>query len=201
MLWLAPSPALLASKSAVRRQMLEAAGVPVEVRPADIDERAIEQDAGTANSGRIAALLAAAKAVAAGQGTPDRLVIAADQTLACEGRVFHKPENRAAARRQLAALRGRTHTLTAAVAVHVAGAVTFEHADSVHLTMRAFSDAFLDRYLDEAGDRVLQSVGGYQLEGLGIQLFERIEGDYFTILGLPLLPLLGYLRQAGFLLD
>jgi len=185
----------------VRRQMLEAAGVPVEVRPADIDERALEQNAGSADSGRVATLLAAAKAVAAAQGTPDRIVIAADQTLACDDLVFHKPEDRATARRQLAALRGRTHTLTAAVAVHLGGAVTFEHADSVRLTMRDFSDAFLDRYLDEAGDRVLQSVGGYQLEGLGIQLFERIEGDYFTILGLPLLPLLGYLRRAVFLLD
>ena len=127
------------------------------------------------------------------------MVLGADQTLALGKRRFSKAPDRAVAREQVAALRGNTHTLHSALAVMRGGVVLFETVDAAHLTMRNFSDAFLDSYLDAVGDKVLSSVGGYQLEGTGIQLFERVEGDHFTVLGLPLLPLLGWLREAGLL--
>jgi septum formation protein len=198
-LWLAAHPLLLASKSAVRRALLEAAGIPVEIEPADIDERGIETRAGANDAEMAAALLAREKAKAVAAKHPGRMVIGADQTLALGERRLSKASDRAGARAQLAALRGRTHSLHSAVAVVSAGAVIFEHVDAAHLTMRAFSDDFLDRYLDAAGNAATASVGGYQLEGLGSHLFERVEGNYFTVLGLPLLPLLGWLRRAGHL--
>jgi len=198
-LWLAAQPLVLASKSAARRALLQAAGVAIEIRPAEIDERAVEARAGIAPAGEVAALLAREKAKAAAAASPDRIVVGADQTLALGVRRFSKAADRAAAREQLRALRGATHTLHSAVAVVRSGAVVFEHADAAHLTMRAFSDAFLERYLDTVGDAALASVGGYQLEGPGVQLFERVEGDHSTVLGLPLLPLLAYLRAAGLL--
>ncbi|MBN8919112.1 MAG: Maf family protein, partial [Rhizobiales bacterium] len=120
-----------------------------------------------------------------------------DQTLAFGGRIYSKPADRAAAHTQLRSLAGRTHALHSAVAVVEGGAMLFAHVETARLTMRPVSDAFLGRYLDAVGDRVLASVGGYQLEGLGIHLFEKIEGDYFTILGLPILSLLGFFREAG----
>jgi septum formation protein len=198
-LWLAARPLVLASKSAARRALLEAAGIPVEIVPADIDERAVEARAGLEDAGTVAALLAREKAKAVAGKHPDGLVLGADQTLALRERRFSKAPDRAAAREQLMALRGQTHTLHSAVAVVAAGAVVFEHVDAAHLTMRAFSDGFLDRYLDAVGDAATASVGGYQLEGLGLQLFERVEGDHFTVLGLPLWPLLDWLRRAGHL--
>ncbi len=146
-----------------------------------------------------AALLAREKAKAVAVQHPDRLVLGADQTLALGVRRFSKAANRAGVREQLAALRGKVHTLHSAVAVIQNGAVVFEHVDAARLTMRAFSDDFLDGYLDAVGDKATASVGGYQLEGVGIQLFERVEGDHSTVLGLPLLPLLGWLRRAGHL--
>jgi nucleoside triphosphate pyrophosphatase len=197
-LWLA-DPLMLASKSASRRAVLESAGIPIDIEPADVDERAIEERAGFDDPGQVAALLAREKAKAVSAKHPDRMVLGADQTLALGKRRFSKAPNRAVAREQVAALRGNTHTLHSALAVMRGGVVLFETVDAAHLTMRNFSDAFLDSYLDAVGDKALSSVGGYQLEGMGIQLFERVEGDHFTVLGLPLLPLLGWLRQAGLL--
>lgn len=198
-LWLAADPLMLASKSASRRAVLESAGIPIDIEPADVDEREIEACAGFDDPGQVAALLAREKAKAVSAKHPQRMVLGADQTLALGKRRFSKAPNRAVARQQVASLRGNTHTLHSALAVMRGGAVLFETVDAAHLTMRNFSDPFLDSYLDAVGDKVLSSVGGYQLEGMGIQLFERVEGDHFTVLGLPLLPLLGWLRQAGLL--
>jgi septum formation protein len=198
-LWLAARPLVLASKSAARRALLEAAGIPVEIAPADIDERAVEAKAGLVDAEMAAALLAREKAKAVAGKHPDRMVLGADQTLALGERRFSKALDRVGAREQLAALRGKSHTLHSAVAVMQGGYVVFEHVDAAKLTMRAFSDDFLDRYLDTVGSAATASVGGYQLEGAGIQLFERVEGDHFTVLGLPLIPLLDWLRRSGHL--
>jgi septum formation protein len=198
-LWLAADPLMLASKSASRRAVLENAGIPIDIEPADVDEREIEARVDFDDPGQVAALLAREKARVVSAKHPGRMVLGADQTLALGKRRFSKAPNRAAAREQIAALSGNTHTLHSALAVMRDGAVLFETVDAAHLTMRKFSGAFLDSYLDAVGDKVLSSVGGYQLEGMGIQLFERVEGDHFTVLGLPLLPLLGWLRQAGLL--
>ena len=197
-LWLAEKPVVLASKSAIRRTILENAAIPVEAQPADIDERAIEQRSGGGTPGEVAALLAREKARAVASGLPGRIVLGADQTLALGDRRFSKPADRDAARDQLRALRGQVHELHSAVALVRDGAVMFEHRDVARLTMRAFSDNFLDSYIEVAGSAVGTSVGGYQIEKSGIQLFERIDGDHFTILGLPLLPLLEYLRRTGY---
>jgi septum formation protein len=198
-LWLAAKPLVLASQSAVRRALLEAAGVPVEVAPAAIDERGIEVQAGESDPGKVAALLARAKADSVAGNLPGRIVLGADQTLALGARRFSKAADRAAARAQLSALRGKTHTLHSAVAVARDAAILFEHVDTARLTMREFSDDFLDHYLDTVGRAATASVGGYQLEGAGIQLFERVEGEHSTILGLPLMPLLQGLREHGLL--
>jgi len=196
-LWLAAAPLVLASQSKVRRALLEAAGIAVEVRPADLDERAVEADAPHLGPGAVAALLAREKALSVAAALPGRLVVGADQTLALGDRRFTKPADRAAARAQLGTLSGRIHTLHAAVAVARDGDILFDHVDRARLTMRRLSDDFLDRYLDATGEAVTASVGGYQLERTGVQLFEKIEGDHFTILGLPLLPLLASLRAHG----
>lgn len=197
-LWLAPQPLVLASKSDVRGKILAAAGLRFEIRPAQIDERAAEADAGHPDAIAAARLLARAKALAVSATRPGQVVLGADQTLARGTQRFSKPADRETAVEQLRALRGRTHELNSAAALVRDGEVLFEIVDTARLTMRAFSDAFLEEYLDMAGPAALGSVGGYQLEGIGIHLFERVEGDYFTILGLPLLPLLAFLRQSGF---
>jgi septum formation protein len=200
-LWCAADPLVLASRSAPRRAMLEAAGIPLEVIAPDTDERSLEALAGSRDPVAAAAMLAREKAMAVARRKPSRLVVGADQTLALGSRRFDKPCDRAAARDQLKALAGNIHSLHAAVAVVRDGMVLFEDADSANLTMRPLSDAFLDRYIGAAGDAVLASVGAYQLERLGIHLFARVEGDHFTILGLPLLKLLEFLRREGSLVQ
>jgi septum formation protein len=196
-LWLAVAPLVLASRSGVRRTLLEAAGVPLEVCPADVDERDLEAKAPLQAPVAIAALLAREKAAAIARQQPGRLVLGADQMLSLNGERFAKPADRSAARVQLQTLSGRTHELYSAIAFVRDGAVLFEHVGVARLTMRALSDAFLDDYLDAVGAAALASVGAYQLEGLGVQLFERIEGDYFTVLGLPLTTALDFLRRYG----
>lgn len=196
----APKPhhIVLASASRARRELLAAAGVPFTVEPADVDEPAIRAQlpAGTSPP-RIAEVLARAKAENMSRQRPDSLIVGADQVLAFGDEILSKPANQAAARASLQKLRGQPHELHAAVALAEGGTVSWVHTATARLTMRPFSDAFLDDYLVRAGDRITQSVGAYELEGLGVQLFERIEGDYFTILGLPLLPLLEELRTRG----
>jgi septum formation protein len=186
---------VLASASRVRCDILESAGIPVEVAPAALDERALEARFGGDARGT-AALLAREKASTIAGRFPGRLVLGADQVLGLDGRRFSKPPSRHAAREQLLSLAGRTHDLFSAVTLIREGSPVFEHVSSARLTMRSFSEAFLDRYLDLAGAGVMDSVGAFRIEGLGIHLFEAIEGDYFTIVGLPLLPLLAFLRTA-----
>jgi len=199
-LWLEKAPLVLASKSEVRWKILAGAGIPVEVKPAEIDERAVEAQGRVSEAGAVARLLARAKAKAVAADAPGRLVLGADQTLPLGPRRFSKPADRNGAREQLKALRGKTHQLHSAIALVRGDTVLFEHIELANLTMRGFSEAFLETYLDTVGAATYASVGGYQIESAGIHLFEKIEGDYFTILGLPLLPLVAYLRQAGALL-
>jgi len=181
----------------VRRALLEAAGIAIEVQPADVDERGLEAGVMSEAPAAIAAHLARAKASIVAGSHPGRLVLGADQTLALESERFAKPVDRAAARAQLRALSGRTHELHSAIVFMQDAAVLFTHVGTGRLTMRTFSDRFLDLYLDAAGNAATASVGAYQLEGLGIQLFERVDGDYFAILGLPLLAALDFLRRRG----
>jgi septum formation protein len=192
---------VLASGSRARREMLAAAGVHFTVQAADVDEPAIrarmlKQDA-SVEPKRIAAVLAAAKAEDVSGKVRSSLIIGADQVLALGDELLSKAPSIEAAREALRKLRGRTHELHSAVAFAEKGKVTWAHVATARLTMRDFSDAFLDDYLLRAGDRVGQSVGGYELEGIGVQLFDHIEGDYFTILGLPLMPVLAELRARG----
>jgi septum formation protein len=195
-LWLAPQPLVLASRSDIRGKILAAAGLRFEIRPSQIDERAIEAKSGAADSAAVARHLARAKADVVAASLPGRLVLGADQTLARGAKRFGKPADRAEAADQLRALRGRTHELHSALALVRDKEAVFTCVDTARLTMRDFSDRFLNDYLDMAGDAAMNSVGSYQLEGIGIHLFERVEGDYFTILGLPLLPLLNFMRQS-----
>lgn len=192
---------VLASGSRARREMLAAAGIHFTVQAADVDEPAIRARLLKADASvepkRIAAVLAAAKAEDVSAKLRGSLIIGADQVLALGDELLSKAPNAEAAREALRKLRGRTHELHSAVALAEKGKVTWAHVATARLTMRDFSDAFLDDYLLRAGDRVGQSVGAYELEGLGVQLFDRIEGDYFTILGLPLLPVLAELRVRG----
>jgi len=200
-LWRAAEPLVLASRSAARCQLLQAAGIPIEIRPAEIDERTIEAQLGQ-NQARAAALvLAQAKARQVSQQLPGRLILGADQMLTLGSRLFSKPPDRAAAREQLVSLRGQTHRLTSAFALVRDGDVLASDAEAASLTMRDFSDGFLDAYLDAVGPAATTSVGAYQLEGLGLHLFERVQGDHATILGLPLLPIIAMLRRLGCLAD
>lgn len=190
---------ILASQSAIRADILSGAGLDFIQMDSGIDEapikKALEQ-AGESPA-KMAQTLAAAKSRTVSLSHPEALVIGADQVLVCQGRAFDKPANLIEARGHLEALRGRVHALETAVAVFQNGSCLWHFETAPELEMRKFSDRFLTRYLERVGDKALWSVGGYQIEGPGITLFERIQGDYFSILGLPILPLLNFLRRHG----
>jgi septum formation protein len=198
-LWRGKDSLILASQSRARQMLLANAGIGFEAVPADIDERAVQQTSGLAAPADIAALLAREKALFVSSRQPGKYVIGADQTLALGDRLFSKPAGRAQAAEQLRALAGRVHELHSAVAVARDGKIVFADVAIARMTMRPLDEAGIDAYLDAAGEAVTSSVGAYQLEGLGVHLFERIEGDHFTILGLPLLPLLAFLRSERLL--
>jgi len=190
---------VLASQSATRKTLLNNAGIRFLAQAAPIDERRVEAgmlDSG-ADSAAVALGLARAKAEAVARIRPDAWVIGADQTAALDGQILNKPADRDEARAQLLRLRGRTHRLDAAVVLVQGGVVRFETVETARLTMHEFSEAELDAVLGLEGDAILGSVGAYRLEGPSIRLFSSVEGDYFTILGLPLLPLLSALRQLA----
>lgn len=190
---------VLASASPSRRALLINAGVPIEVAPARVDEDEVKEAlrAEGATAAQAAETLAELKARRASGQQPGRLVVGADQILTCDGAWFDKPRDRAEAAEHLTRLSGRRHTLITAAVVVRDGARIWHHRAEAHLMMRVLDDALIARYLDAVGEDVCSSVGAYQLEGLGAQLFTHIEGDFFTILGLPLLPLLGFLREHG----
>jgi septum formation protein len=194
-----PAPLILASTSTARANMLRAAGVEIEIVPARVDEselkHSLKQQGADVETASIA--LAELKALQVSRAKPGRLVLGADQMLDCEGAWFDKPETRAGAKTQLLTLRGKTHRLTSAAVLARDGQRIWHHAAAARLTMRVFTDPFLELYLEQAGDAVLSSVGAYQLEGLGAQMFQKMDGDFFTILGLPLLPVLDILREQS----
>jgi septum formation protein len=198
-LWRGKDPLILASQSRARQTLLANAGISFEAVPAEIDERAVQHASGLASPGHIAALLAREKALSVSARRPGKFVVGADQTLALGERLFSKPAGRAQAAEQLRVLAGQRHELHSAVAVARDGKILFADVAVARMTMRRLSESEIDAYLDEAGEAVTTSVGAYQLEGLGVHLFERIEGDHFTILGLPLLPLFAFLRSQRLL--
>lgn len=198
-IWREKRPLILASQSRARQMLLANTGIPFETVPAVIDERVVQVNSGLSLPGEIASLLAREKACFVSAKTPGRLVVGADQTLALGNRLFNKPAGRAQAGDQLRQLAGQTHELHSAVAVARDGKIMFCDVSVARMTMRPLADSEVESYLDQAGEAVTTSVGAYQLEGLGVHLFERIDGDHFTILGLPLLPLLSFLRGEGLL--
>ncbi len=205
--WLDEQPLLLASASQTRMAMLMDAGLPIVVAPSDVDEAPVKAD-GEANgrsAADVAQELAAAKAVSVSQMHPGQITVGADQMLVLKEPSgaelwFDKPDNRGLAHKNLSILSGKSHQLVTATAVCVDGAVQWSSTRSADLTMRDLSDAYIRAYLDTLGDEVLWSVGGYQLEGLGAQLFDAVEGDFFTILGMDLTGLLAHLRERQALL-
>jgi septum formation protein len=194
-------PVILASASAPRANLLRAAGVTIEIVPSTIDEpsivAALRGGGDDLPPADIAAMLAEAKAGDVGNARPDTLVIAADQTLELDGALFTKAGSIEEARRNLLVLRGRTHALHTCAVLAQEGQTVWRHSETAWMTMRDFTPQFLGRYLATVGDSVLESVGCYHLEGPGVQLFERFEGDWFSILGLPVMPLLEELRRRG----
>lgn len=190
---------VLASKSAARRAMLENAGVAFEVRVAGVDEDAIKAQSGDLDAAALAVRLAEAKALAVSRDDEAAWVLGSDQTLAFDGGLISKAPTLDAARERLKSMRGKTHHLHSGAALAVKGQVVWSGVDTVRMRMRDFSDAFLDAYLAAEGEVLLSCVGAYRLEGLGSQLFEAVDGDYFTVLGLPLWPVLAELRRAGVL--
>lgn len=195
--WRAGAPLILASKSAGRRQVLAQAGLPFEAEPADVDERAIESALGDVGADAVAAALARAKALAVSAGARGRLVIGADQVASCGARLFGKPESMDKAAGLLRFLSGRRHRLHSAIALARDGIILFETVAHADLTMRPLGDDFIAAYLGAMGETALTSAGAYQVEGLGAHLFETVEGDHWTIMGLPILPLLDALRRLG----
>ena len=193
-------PLILASSSKIRARLLEAAGLAFIVEPPGLDEHVMRQAvSGTQalSPQDVAEVLARAKAEAVSELAPAAFVIGADQVLALGDRILSKPDSKEAARRELLDLSGKSHSLHSAVALASKGETVWAHSETSTLLMRELNPQFIGRYLAAAGEEVLSSVGAYQLEGLGIQLFEKIDGDYFSILGLPLLPLLDALRREG----
>jgi septum formation protein len=190
---------VLASGSRFRKAMLEAAGVDIDVVPAKIDERAVEKtlEGSGASPEDVAQILAEAKALEVSARQPGRLVLGCDQTLSLGDELFHKPGDMEDARRHLLMLSGKTHQLNSAAVLARNGETFWRHVGVASLTMRKLEPAFIGRHLARVGPVALNSVGAYQVEGEGIQLFEKIEGDHFTIVGLPLLPLLRELRELG----
>jgi septum formation protein len=198
-LWRGDAPLLLASTSATKQALLRAVGIEPDVEAPGVDERAVEAAVGGSDPAALAARLAEAKALAVSARRPGRVVVGADQTLACEGRLFHKPADEEAARSQIAALSGRFHALHSAAAIARKGVLLRSVGAEARLLMRPLDAAAIARYVALAGPGATASVGGYQVEGLGMHLFERIEGDHATILGLPLLPLLAAFRDLDLL--
>ena len=198
-LWRGTQPLILASQSTARQALLTSAGIAFEAIPAGLDEAAIKLASALSAPGEIAALLARDKALFVSAKHPGRYVVGADQTLVLGEQLFSKPAGVAQAAAQLRALAGQIHELHSAAAIARDGEILFETVSIARMTMRSLDEAAISVYLDAAGEAVTTSVGAYQLEGLGVHLFERIEGDHFTILGLPLLPLLKYLRSQGLL--
>lgn len=190
---------ILASKSAARRAMLEGAGVPFVVHVADVDEDELKARHDPADAAGLAVELARAKALAVSRHDADAWVLGADQTLAFEGGLVSKASSLEAARDRLAAMRGKTHHLHSGAALARNGQIVWSGVDTAGMRVRDFSDAFLDAYLAAEGEGLLACVGSYRLEGMGSQLFESVDGDYFTVLGLPLWPVLAELRRAGVL--
>jgi septum formation protein len=199
-IWRGKYPLILASQSRARQALLVNAGIAFDAIPADLDERAIQRTSGLSAPGDIALLLAREKALWVSTRHSGRLVVGADQTLALGERLFSKPAGRAQAADQLRTLAGASHELHSAVAAACDGKILFETSTVARMTMRLLTEVEISAYLDEAGEAVTTSVGAYQLEGLGVHLFEQISGDHFTILGLPLLPLLAFLRREKLLL-
>lgn len=194
-IWRGNKPLILASQSRARKMLLANAGLSFEAIAADINERGVQLASQLSSPGEIAKLLAREKAVWVSARKAGQYVIGADQTLALGNRLFNKPDGRAAAAEQLRVLAGQTHELYSAIAVARDGKIAFETVAVARMSMRPLSGEEIRLYLDDAGEAVTTSVGAYQLEGLGVHLFERIEGDHFTILGLPLFPLLDFLRR------
>jgi septum formation protein len=197
--WRGVKPLILASQSRARQALLANADIAFETIPADIDERLIHRASGLSAPGDVAALLAREKALSVSSRHAGRFVVGADQTLALGARLFSKPAGRSQAAGQLQALAGRTHELHSAVAVARDAEILFADVSVARMTMRSLDDGAISTYLDAAGEAVFASVGAYQVEGLGIHLFEHIAGDHFTILGLPLPPLLEFLRSRQLL--
>jgi septum formation protein len=190
---------ILASQSRARRTILENAGIPHSVFPADVDEAAIKDGMRGLPASKIALALAREKALAVSALRPDALVIGGDQILDCEGRLYDKPASLADARTQLQSLRGKEHRLETALVCARGGKILWECVPHATLAMRDVSDAFIDAHLEAGGEPLLSSVGAYQIENRGIQLFAHIRGDHFVVLGLPLLELCAFLRGEGLL--